>query len=92
MAASRGSGAGGLLSTIIYTISSIAAMPWTLFLRWLSWCAALGLQGLAILGAPPTGYIPADKVRDLQPLTSLTLLLEYHTPNRRLRQSKRQEL
>jgi hypothetical protein len=36
--------------------------PWTLFLIWASWLATLVLDGFAVLGVQPHGYVAASKV------------------------------
>jgi hypothetical protein len=53
----------GLVGTAADAAGAAALLPWTLLLRWLSWCAGLLLRVLTALGAPPLGYLPQSKVR-----------------------------
>lgn len=40
-------------------------LPYHLFLRWVSWTAALAIHFFSLLGAPPQGYVSQSKLREL---------------------------
>lgn len=81
---------GGVAAAVSGAVLRSVALPWTLALGWLSWCAGMLLRALTALGAPPLGYLPQTKVctrgrcsADLGAPETVALLTQCAAPRRR---------